>query len=80
MAASWPFPLKRGHGALLREVGDRLRPARRQAGLPQEALVHYADLYRTCQGQKAVAQIEPSDQGCDDDFRAPSGQHSWALS
>lgn len=32
---------------LLREFGDRLRRARRQAGLSQEALAHQAGLHRT---------------------------------
>lgn len=32
---------------LLREFGDRLRTARRQAGLSQEALAHEAGLHRT---------------------------------
>ena len=32
---------------LLREFGDRLRTARRQAGLSQEALAHQAGLHRT---------------------------------
>lgn len=32
---------------LLREFGDRLRAARRQAGLSQEALAHQAGLHRT---------------------------------
>lgn len=32
---------------LLREFGDRLRAARRQAGLSQEALAHEAGLHRT---------------------------------
>ena len=32
---------------LLREFGDRLRTARRQAGLSQEALAHETGLHRT---------------------------------
>lgn len=32
---------------LLRKFGDRLRTARRQAGLSQEALAHEAGLHRT---------------------------------
>lgn len=34
-------------GELLREFGDRLRQARRAAGLSQEALAHQSGLHRT---------------------------------